>query len=435
MLDKFSPTTEIITAIAAAIPGLPASEIRDAIEAICEHHNEAQSKKIREEEELYRLRGMHRRLISDYYASEQADTEFRQYTILLSQGQYPSTIYTTSNRVGLSLPLANIETNYISTAPVPSYSEDFVHLSKKQAAKVIHKFDLLGVRIWDQGLYRLVADPFAGDKLSLSFSLSNYFPYRFTAGLLEDEVFESLISNEGNIIDILQNRASTLPLRHILLPKISCLSNLNNRISAGGLACVVAMARGTPHNDYCIPLQLRSQAVAEGRGVYTTSIQAWHQPSVDNYQDEVQLYWTVLRELFEEAFGGKEAEQESQRLRYDWYLSECPGVAYIHENPDAVTLEFLGIGMNALLGTYDCAILLAIHDPKYWDTYSYALMRNWETQSMKLLSTRKASSFLEKVFTSGWFDQGMFSLSQGLLRLRQLDPKHVALPDIGIELD
>ena len=195
------------------------------------------------------------------------------------------------------------------------------------------------------------------------------------------------------------------------------------------------MARGTPHNDYCIPLQLRSQAVAEGRGVYTASLQAWHQPMIADPQDEVKLYWTVLRELFEEAYGGKEMEGESQRLRHDWYLGECPGVAYVHDNPEAVTLEFLGIGMNALLGTYDCAILLVIHDSKYWDTYSSAWKGSWEAKRMRVLSTRNVSPLLESVFASGWFDQGMFSLSQGLLRLRQLAPQHVALPDLGFELD
>jgi hypothetical protein len=434
MSDKHSPIVEIITAIAAAIPGFPAAEIRDAIESIREKWDQTQIEKIRGEEQAARFKGMHRRLISGYYASEHNSSDFRQYTMFLSKKRYPSTVFTTSERVGLSLPLHSVETEYTSTSLEPSYPEGFIHLSERRAEKVLKKLDLLGVRIWDQDLFRLVADPFEESRLKLSFSLSRYFRYRFTAGLLEDEVFDALASKEGDIAAILQSRNSTLPMRQALLPTISCLSNLDDRISAGGLACVVAMARGAPYNDYCIPLQIRSDAVAEGRGAYTASLQAWHQPMTADLQNEAKLYWSVLREMFEEVYGGDEVEAESRRLRYDWYLDECPGVAYVHKNPDAVTLEFLGIGMNALLGTYDCAVLLAIHDPKYWDTYSSALKRNWEAKKIRALSTRRISSVLERIFTGGWLDQSMFGLSQGLLRLHEIAPKYVELPDLDFEL-
>jgi hypothetical protein len=434
---SYSIGERIIIAIASAL-GVPASEIRDAYEAIREKRNQTQMEKIREEEQHARFEGVHRRLITDYYASEHQSTELRQYTILLSTRQYPSTIFTTSRRVGLSIPLTSVKTNYIADASAPTYPADFARLSEKQATKVISKLDFLGARIWDQDLFCLAADPFAGDELNLSFSLSTYFHYRFTAGLLEDEVFEALTSSRGQTAAILQNRVSTLPIRNILLPKISHLGNIHNRISAGGLACVVAIARGAPYNDYCIPLQLRSQKVAEGRGVYTGSLQGWHQPTTASPQKEVEIYWSVLRELFEEAFGGEEAEGSSRRLRHDWYLDECPGAAYVHNNHDnseAVTLEFLGIGMNALTGTYDCAILLAIHDLNYWNTYSSALRRNWEAKHMITLSTRNVSPDLDTRLAEGWLDQGMFGLSQGLLRLRQIDPQRVVLPDLGFKLE
>ncbi len=435
MPDENLPIKEYgeIVALAAAAVGLPVSEFRAAVAAVRKRWDRVRTMQIRDEEKVVRSRGFHRRLIRDYYFSRE-NTDLQQYTILLSNTQLPSTIFTKSNRVGLSLPLASLKTQYVPLAPEPLYSNSFVHLSKSQAAKVANKLDLLGVQIWDQDLYRLAVDPFVGDKLNLSFSLSRFMRYRFTAGLLEDEVLDSLISNNNDIDAILQKHAKGLPLRSELLPSVDSLSNVTNRISAGGLACVVAMARGTPDNDYCIPLQLRSDRVAEGRGVYTATIQAWHQPMLGNHQGEVKLYWTVLRELFEEAFGGEEVQGESRRLRHDWYLEKCPGVAYIHRNPDAVTLELLGFGVNALLGTYDCAILLAIHDPTYWDTYSSVMMSSWEAKGITSLSTRDPSPLLKDVFASGWFDQGMFSLSQGLLRLQQLNPQRAPIPSLGFEL-
>jgi hypothetical protein len=432
MTDRTSLFGDLISAVAAAF-GMPASEFRAVIETIRKKTNVKRTIAVREKEFLIRKSGDHRQLIHDYYSSSD-DCGLQQFTIRLSNNLYPSTIFTTSTRVGLSLPLTSLPTNYDSSASQPCYSSKAIAIRNKLAAKVANKLDLLGVQIWDQDLYCLAGDPFEGNTLHLSFSLSQFLRYRFSEGLLEDELLETLITHEGSSAAILKDRMNKLPLRHEILPTLQRLREVNRRISAGGLACVVAMARGAPHNDYCIPLQLRSDSVAEGRGVYTTSIQAWHQPTVGDNQEEVKLYWTVLREMFEEVYGGEEAERTSRRFRHDWYLAKCPGVAYIVKSPEAVTLEFLGIGMNVLLGTYDCAILLAIHDPQYWDTYSHEMTRSWEAKGIKLLSTREAPKLLSTVFSGGWYDQGMFSLSQCLLRLRQLESKRVAPLDLGYEL-
>jgi len=39
---------------------------------------------------------------------------------------------------------------------------------------------------------------------------------------------------------------------------------------------------------------------------------------------EVNLSWTIYRELFEELFGGKEVEKDLRRLRHNWYFKEEP---------------------------------------------------------------------------------------------------------------
>jgi hypothetical protein len=421
------------TAIADLL-GLHGKDFMEAVDATRAVWGKAKSAKIRELENRTRREGVHRRLIGDFYSSSNEDSQLRQCTILLSNQRYSSTIFTAPNRMQLSLPLSSIETNYISIVPEPPDTQRFAKLMKRQAAKVANKFDLLGVRFWDQDIYRLIADPFMGESPKLSFSLSRFLNYRFTAGLLEDELFDALIDHENDIQVILDKRSSALAIRNELLPSTNSLTHLSERISAGGLACVVAMARGVPYNDYVIPLQVRSHSVAEGRGVITASLQAWHQPNIGDYHNEVSLYWTVLRELFEEMFGGYEVIEETPHLRYDWYLKECPGVAYVHHHPDQVSIEFLGIGINALVGTYDCAVLLAIHDDKYWDKYSRSILRNWEAKRWILLSTKNVVPTLENVFKNGWLDQGMFGLTQGLVRLRDLDRNRVSDLDIGFDL-
>lgn len=434
MKNNRSQISNYFTAIADLL-GLPASEFRTALEAASNIWDKARSDRLKEQENLIRHEGSHRRLIRDYYDTTKDRSKFRQYNILISNRRYSSTIFTTSNRVGLSLPLSAIETSYIPALLEPGSTKRISKIIRKQATNVSNKFNQMGVRFWDQDLYRLIADPFLGEKPKLSFSLSRFLNYRFTSGLLEDEIFDALIMNESDSNYVLIERTNTLPIRNEILPTTNALGYLSERISAGGIAGVVAMARGYPYNDYCIPLQLRSQSVAEGRGVYTASLQAWHQPIVGDHNIEVSLYWTVLREMFEELYGGEEVIEESSRLRHDWYLQESSGVAYVHNNPDKISLEFLGIGMNAMLGTYDCAILLAIHDTEFWENHSSAMIKNWENRKWLLLSTKEnVMPALENVFNTGWFDQGMFSLSQALLRLRELDVGRVQDLDMSFDL-
>lgn len=434
MKNNRTQISDYFTVIADLL-GLPASEFRTAVEMVGNIWDRAQSDSLQKQENLIRHEGLHRRLIRDYYDSSKDKSRFHQYSVLISNRRYSSTIFTTPNRVGLSLPLSDIETKYVSSVGEPPSTKRISKIIRKQAASVSNKFNQMGVRFWDQDIYRLIADPFLGDKPKLSFSVSRFLNYRFTAGLLEDEILDSLVNNENDTNYIVRERVSTLPIRQEILPTATSLGYLSERISAGGLSCVVAMARGHPYNDYCIPLQLRSQSVAEGRGVYTASLQAWHQPIAGDHKNEVNLYWTVLREMFEELYGGEEVIEESSRLRHDWYLKESSGVAYIHNNPDKISLEFLGIGLNAMLGTYDCAILLAIHDTEFWENHSSAMIQNWENKKWLLLSTKEDVMLsLENVFNMGWFDQGMFSLSQGLLRLKQIDERRVQNLDIGFDL-
>ena len=429
-----NPYREFFTAIADMLK-LPATPGMKAVDAVRTIWGKEKGQKIKKLENQLRREGVHRHLIRDFYNSNNNDSNLRQYTVLVSNQRYSSTIFTSPQRVELRLSLSSVESNCVSNIHDPTYTKRLTKLMKMQSNKVAKKFRHLGVRNWDQDIYRLVGDPFGGDKLRLSFSISRYFSYRFTAGLLEDELFESLIKHKNDVNRILFEHPNTLPIREQLLPNKDSLKHLSERISTGGISCVVAIARGEPYNDFLIPLQVRSQAVAEGRGVFTASIQAWHQPNIGDYQNEVSLYWTVLKEMFEEIYRGEEVIKLSPHLKYNWYLKECPGVAYIHENPEKVTLELLGIGINALMGTYDCAILLVIHDPEYWDTYGNSMELFWETEKWLHLSTKEIMPTLQRAFNDyGWLDQGMFSLSQGLLRLRELDDKRVSYLDIGYEL-
>ncbi len=326
--DDQSDIRKFFIAIASALK-IPVKYIMESAEAIRSIRGKAKSEKSKVQESEIRRKGFHRRLLREFYNSEDNDSRFRQYTILVSNLRYPSTIFSTSNRVGLSIPLSNLDTKYLSESSEPQYNKRLTKVLEEQTVRVANKLKLLGVRIWDQAIYRLLSDPFSGEKPKFSFSVSKFLNYRYSAGLLEDELIDCLIKYENDIPAILQERSTTLPLRNELLPTKTSFTHLSERLSTGGVACIVAMARGAPDHDYIIPLQFRSHAVAEGREIYTGSIQAWHQPNVGDYHNEASLYWTVLRELFEEIYGGDEVIDETAHLRYDWYLKKSPGVEYV----------------------------------------------------------------------------------------------------------
>jgi hypothetical protein len=423
---------ELLAKAVAGAVGLDSSDILDAVAATNQKSDKRQAKALRVAEQDVRKRGLHRRLISEYY-KDKGSSGLGQYALVLDGALYPTTVFTTSNRVGLACDLSEIETAYVNATVDPQYTPRAVDHLKGFRPHVLQKLKLLNVKLDDNAMYRLVSDPFAGDDLTLSFSASRYFEYRFTTGLLEDELVGALANNPYHSL-IYQNRLSTLPLRNAMLPNVESFRRYNGRIVAGGISGILAIARRAPERDFVIPLQIRSAKVAEGRGTYTGSIQAWHQPLLGQDDEEVKPYWTVLREIAEELFDVKEVEQRTRHLSHDWFLDKCPGVRFLHDNAASVKLKVLGIGINALIGTYDLAVLVVVEDERYYDKYMRKMITNWEAETNRKLFTSAPAGTLATIFSSGWFDQGMFGLSQALKYLREHYPDRVAEPGLDYVL-
>src|SRR5207237_460529 len=123
----------------------------------------------------------------------------------------------------------------------------------------------------------------------ICFAEVDFFLYRFSTGLLEEEIRDALTRYDGNIHLVIEEKEK-LELRQALIPTLEVLGDPQHRICCGGIGVVFALR--TP-GEYLIPLQVRSGEVSDGRGSLAVIPKAFHQPLIGDPQ-EVNIYWTTL---------------------------------------------------------------------------------------------------------------------------------------------
>jgi hypothetical protein len=115
---------------------------------------------------------------------------------------------------------------------------------------------------------------------------------------------DKLIEEEGQPAKVLNQ----LPLRDRLAPSREALFDFSTRPCCGGFGLVVAIARPDPHNDYVIPVQYRSTNVTNARGLCAVIPKAFHSAAV-GADEEVNVFWSAMREFYEELHGGNEVKR------------------------------------------------------------------------------------------------------------------------------
>jgi hypothetical protein len=370
------------------------------------------------EARLYRS-GAVRALLEGYYPAATADGLLRRYGLDRGDRRQSTYIFTRDAWTGAPQPASALAAT-LAPHPLPPTPQ----VGGAWAGRAAARLAALDVRIWNAPIYRLVGLPPDRPPVAARFAPAHFFDYRFTGGLLTDEVLEALVRRQGDVEAVLARREEELPLRARLLPTADALASLDARVCAGGIGAVVAMARA---DDFVIPIQTRSGHVSEGHGLCTTLPKAYHQPTA-GAEEEVHLQWTVYRELFEELFGGEEVAPHDRRRRFDWYFDASPALDYFRTHPEAFDLEITAFGLNALGGGYEFAMLLAIHDPGYWATFGPTMARAWEADGLTFLSTKDRAR-IDALLTDGALaGESLFHLAEGLRRLQTLDPRRVALP-------
>lgn len=180
------------------------------------------------------------RVLEEYYSDHDFSTNgLRRYRVSVNGKIRETSQLTTDCWVAMATNLSDIAYN-LREAPIP-YTPDAV---RAYAPSVIQRLNDTSVETWDNPTFRLMSVPIAQTVQSLDFSLTSFLSYRFTIGLLEDEIKESLVKYEGNVTRILSERKKSSPIREAFLPDAGCIADLSNRLCVGGPVVVFAVARG-----------------------------------------------------------------------------------------------------------------------------------------------------------------------------------------------
>lgn len=268
--------------------------------------------------------------------------------------------------------------------------------------------------------------------LEMTLSLIHYEDYKFSIGILPDELNYALAEIDYN----LKKKRLQLPLRDHFLPNTKLTKH--DRYSSVGILACVAIAR-KKENDFAICIQERaSEGMADAQGQISVVPQAYHQPISDGEKQppsltELDLAFTFKKEFYEELLGGTEVEQRTHHLREDWFVQESEALQWLENNPDAYTLECTGYSINLNTGDHDFTLLCCIHDTDYWDLFGSKMVGNWEIEreQPRTISSQYKEGLTHLFQQRTWLGGGLMAFAEGFKRLRELHPSKVA--DINIE--
>jgi hypothetical protein len=149
-------------------------------------------------------------------------------------------------------------------------------------------------------------------------------------------------------------------------------------------------------------------------------------------QREVSFSSTIYRELYEELFGGAETQKDMRRLRPDWFFKVCQPLEWFEKHKGAYHLLCTCFGLNLVSGNYELGVLLAVTDENYWESFSHLLVTNWEVLDTlnPVVSSKDRDQLTSYMQRTQWTAGGLFTLVQGLERLRAIEQGRIVLPDI-----
>ncbi len=416
---------DVIIGATTNLLGWSAKDLSLKINEIRQQREKDKIKRYCEQIQLFANQKIINNFLASCYSQQNTINKLKRYFLRIDRQKIGSTIYSTDDDLSIDQPLSEIPSTLLRYPP----KTDIPPSAKEYLPIMLERVESLGIKIWNAPTYRILNFRKDGALASFQFSESDFFSYQFTAGLLPYELSDALIKTEGFFEEIIEKVDTYLPIRQALIPTVDSLVDFKSRISIGGSGVVLAMARSAPDNDFIIPLQIRSHKVSDSRNSLAVLPKGIHQHVAD-IEAEVAIQWTVFRELYEELFGGKEVEKDVAQLKHDWYFDDCPALKYFREHEGAYVIELVSRGVNALAGNYELAILLAVRDTWYWKTFSKELLRMWEINKTIMLSTKDKNQIIQTLYDGNWANESLFHFVEGLIRLKEIDPRRVDLPDM-----
>lgn len=218
-----------------------------------------------------------------------------QYSFSVNNVPVNTAIATKPEWTNLKIPLDEIHECphlYHIDSPVTDFPEEH----EEHILKLLSSIELMKLRLWENPIYRLLKVDFSQGIVDASFAEDEFIRYRFSFGLLINELADALSNNEFSIDRVLRGADKLLPIRKSILPDGASLINSPQRICAGGITMLFATQWPEPYHDFAFPIQLRSDIVADGQGMCTIIPRAFHQPMVDVVEEVVPSF-SAYREI------------------------------------------------------------------------------------------------------------------------------------------
>jgi hypothetical protein len=405
----------------ATLAGLLGLSAKELLSMVARHKAALSEKQLKQRVQMESSHVTHEnvsKFIGTYYGAREPSSNLGQYSIVVNGNEIKTTVFVPNRNLNLAIPLESIRSQLGNGSDLTASVQQFAGY----AARVAARLENMKVNIWNQKLYRMLDVNL--EKRTLSYSETDFVTYRFTSGLLEDELIDYLIDAKGNMDEVCRNSKRS-PLRKCILPDLKRLADLRSRVCGGGIGVVFALRQD---DYYSIPLQVRSPRLSDGRNRIAVLPKAFHQPMI-NSELEISLQSTLFRELFEEVFGGEEVTKYDQHLVYDWYFGACEPLQWFRKHDDWHA-EVVGFGLNAVAGNFDFGMLVVVEDESYYESYRHLMRRNWEATETRWIATNDADGIARIILEGNWVSESLLHFTEGLRRLKELHPNRVSLPDI-----
>jgi hypothetical protein len=363
--------------------------------------------------------------LSDYYGD--GVSGYDAYRLRCGHREIQTSVLTRPTWLDLACPLGQGNDRLtLSTGPGSRVASD--DLGVGHAVHRLAEAAALGVRVANVPLYRLLSVDIKKGAIAGSVGVVPFVEYAVTMDLLEKELVDAVSGT-------FTNRAlGALPLRDRYLPDIASVLDVSGRLCAGGVLALCAIARpADPYRggrEYALLIQQRSGHVLNAARRLAVIPKGFHQPMTDINVD-AQLGTTLLREMEEELFGRSEVDSTIGAPRvaapmHPGRLSEP--MQWLMEDSTRVRMECTGFGLNQVSGNFEFACLVVIDDDEFWTRFGGQVEANWESAGLRLYSSMDDHLLGELIVDETWSDEGLFALSQGIRRLREVGGDRVNLP-------
>ena len=366
--------------------------------------------------------------LADYYGGDAAP--HRVYVVDIDGQRVATSVLARPEWSELALPLGPDADRVVLADVEPDNNVGRIIHVDDHAVERLAEAATLGVRMTNKPLYRLLNVDIRDGVITGDVGLVPFGDYALTMDLLEREIADALAAGR-NV------RPGDLPLRDRRLPDLTSVLDLQNRLCAGGVAGLCAIARpADPYRgpaDYALLVQERSGQVVNAAGRLAVIPKGFHEP-LNDVRADARIGVTLRREMEEELFGRVEVDSTLHSGRaaapmHPGRLSEP--MRWLLDVPGRLRTECTGFGLNLVSGNYEFASLVVIEDEEFWPRFGGNIEANWESSGLQLYSSLDGDLIGKLALDESWSNEGLFAFLQGIRRLREIGGSRVQLPEVS----